>query len=90
MRKEAVVLPDLGTSPDQPILISHWFVRRGQEVWQGERLVEVIVGPSTFDVPSPCDGRLAEIRGRVDDRVVPGTILGYMAVPEPEDGDASS
>jgi pyruvate/2-oxoglutarate dehydrogenase complex dihydrolipoamide acyltransferase (E2) component len=86
MRLEAVILPDLGTGPDEPIIISHWFAARGEAVWEGDRLVEVLVGPATFDVPAPRSGRLAEIRGREDDRVQAGAILGLLAVSE-EDGD---
>ena len=90
MRLEAVVLPELGTSPDVPILVSHWFAERGDEVWEGDRLVEVLVGPATFDVPSPTSGRLAVIHGREDDRVSPGMVLGLVAVLEDgEDGARS-
>src|SRR5689334_693709 len=80
MRLEAVVLPDLGTGPDEPIVVSHWFAARGDKVWEGDRLVEVLVGPATFDVPAPRSGRLAEIRGVEDDRVEPGAILALLAV----------
>ena len=80
MRLEAVVLPELGTDPDEPIVVSHWFASRGDEVWEGDRLVELLVGPATFDVSSPRSGRLAEIRGLEDDRVAPGAVLGMLAV----------
>ena len=82
MRLEAVILPDLGTGPDVPIVVSHWFAARGDEVWEGDRLVEVLVGPATFDVPTPANGRLAEIRGHEDDLVRPGAVLGLVAVRE--------
>jgi pyruvate/2-oxoglutarate dehydrogenase complex dihydrolipoamide acyltransferase (E2) component len=85
MRLAAVVLPDLGTGPDTPIVISHWFAARGDRVWEGERLVEVLVGPATFDVSSPASGRLAEIRGWEDDRVVAGAVLGLVAMAD-DDG----
>ena len=63
---------------------------RGDEtVWEGDRLVEVLVGPATFDVPAPATGRLAEIRAREDDHVLPGALLGYIAVLD-EDGDGGS
>ncbi|MBX6316339.1 MAG: biotin attachment protein [Isosphaeraceae bacterium] len=87
MRLEAVILPDLGTGPDVPIVISHWFAAPGEEVWEGDRLVEVLVGPATFNIPVPTTGRLAEIRGEEDDRVRPGAVLGLVAVEEDEDGD---
>lgn len=84
MRLEAVILPDLGTGPDVPIVVSHWFAGRGDEVWEGDRLVEVLVGPATFDVPAPISGRLAAIHGREDDPVAPGAVLGFVAVAEEE------
>jgi pyruvate/2-oxoglutarate dehydrogenase complex dihydrolipoamide acyltransferase (E2) component len=90
MRLEAVILPELGTGPDVPIVVSHWFAARGDEVWEGDRLVEVLVGPATFDVPSPTSGRLAAIHGYEDDRVTPGSVLGIVAVVEDDDADAGS
>ena len=87
MRLEAVILPELGTGPDEPIVVSHWYAGPGDEVWEGDRLVEVLVGPATFDVPAPASGRLAEIRGQEDDRVGPGAVLGLVAVGE--DGGGS-
>ncbi len=86
MRLEAVILPDLGTGPDEPIVVSYWFAARGEEIWEGDRLVEVLVGPATFDIPAPTSGRLAEIREREDVRVEPGAILGFLAVREEDDG----
>jgi hypothetical protein len=87
MRLVAVILPDLGTGPDTPIVISYWFAARGKTVWEGDRLVEVLVGPSTFDVSAPATGRLVEIRAREDDVISPGAVLGYVAaLDENEDG----
>jgi len=89
MRFEAVILPDLGTGLDVPIVVSHWFAARGDEVLEGDRLVELLVGPATFDVPAPTTGRLAEIRSEEDDPVAPGAVLGLIAVEEGEvEGDA--
>jgi pyruvate/2-oxoglutarate dehydrogenase complex dihydrolipoamide acyltransferase (E2) component len=85
MRLAAVILPDLGTGPDVPIVVSHWFVRRGDQVWEGDRLVELLVGPATFDVSAPATGYLAEIHGREDDLVTAGSVLGLVAAPD-EDG----
>lgn len=82
MRLEAVILPDLGTGPDEPIVVSYWFSARGEKVWEGDRLVEVLVGPATFDVTAPRSGRLTEIKGREDDRVLPGDILGIVMVDD--------
>ncbi len=89
MRKAAVILPDLGTSPDTPIVVSYWFAARGETVWEGERLVEVLVGPATFDVPAPATGRLVEIRLREDDTLFPGAVLGNIAVTDQDSDDES-
>jgi len=86
MRLEAVILPELGTDPDMPIIVSHWYAARGAHVWEGERLVEISAGPLIFDVSAPATGRLVEIRGREDDLVKPGSILGYVAPAEEQDG----
>jgi pyruvate/2-oxoglutarate dehydrogenase complex dihydrolipoamide acyltransferase (E2) component len=86
MRLEAVILPNLGTGSGQPIVVSHWYAARGDSIWEGDRLVEVLVGPATFDVPAPTTGRLAEIQGDEDDRVEPGSVLGLVAVAEDGDG----
>ncbi|GIW87643.1 MAG: hypothetical protein KatS3mg108_1967 [Isosphaeraceae bacterium] len=80
MRLRFVTLPELGIAPEEPILISHWYARKGDEVWEGDRLVEVVVGAATFDVPSPANGRLARIRVQEDERVRPGQILAHLAV----------
>lgn len=82
MRLEAVTLPELGAGPDVAILISHWFAARGDQVHEGDRLVEIRVGPATFDVPAPASGRLTEIRMREDDSVRPGAVLGFVAAAE--------
>ena len=88
MRLAAVILPNLGTGPDVPIVVSHWFAARGDRVWEGERLVEVLVGPATFDVSAPVSGRLTEIHGWEDDRVEPGSVLGLVATADDDARDA--
>ena len=95
MRLEAVILPELGTRPDVPIVVSHWYARPGDVVWEGDRLVEALVGPATVDVPVPVSGRLAEVRAEEDDHVRPGSVLGFVAAGEdgaggyPSPGDLS-
>ena len=78
------MLPELGAGPDIAIFISHWFASRGDEVFEGDRLVELRVGPATFDVPCPVTGRLNEIRQHEDDRVRQGAVLAFVAVADDE------
>lgn len=82
MRLEAVILPELGTRPDVPIVVSHWYARPGDQVWEGDRLVETLVGPASVAISSPGSGRLAEVRAEEDDHVRPGSVLGFVAILE--------
>ena len=50
----------------------------GDFVFEGDRLVEVLVGGATFDVSAPATGRLAEKRVFLDARLQPGQVLGSV------------
>ena len=54
-----LILPDLGID-EQPIVASLWLLRRGQHVKAGDRVLEVLAGAATVDLPAPGDGLLAE------------------------------
>ena len=45
-----------------------------------DRLVEVLVGGATFDVPAPATGRLAEKHALPNDPLRPGQVLGTVEV----------
>jgi 2-oxoglutarate dehydrogenase E2 component (dihydrolipoamide succinyltransferase)/2-oxoisovalerate dehydrogenase E2 component (dihydrolipoyl transacylase) len=75
-----VLLPDLGAAPIQ---LSLWFVRPGDRVRAGERLVEVVVSGATFDVSSPATGTLRERLALPRDPLVPGQVLGMLEVDPP-------
>jgi pyruvate/2-oxoglutarate dehydrogenase complex dihydrolipoamide acyltransferase (E2) component len=70
-----ILLPDLGTAP---VVLSVWFAAVGDRVYEGDRLVEVLVDGATFDVPAPTTGRLAEKWAYPDDRLNPGQTLGMV------------
>jgi pyruvate/2-oxoglutarate dehydrogenase complex dihydrolipoamide acyltransferase (E2) component len=89
MRFVAVILPDLGTAPGVPIVVSQWYARRGEGVWEGDRLVELLAGPATFDVPAPTTGRLAAIHRDEDETVEPGATLGLLAVADEAEGEGT-
>ena len=74
-----IILPELGA---EPAVLSVWFADVGEEVFEGDRLVEILVGGATFDVPAPATGRLAEKRALVDDALRPGQVLGVIQVEE--------
>jgi pyruvate/2-oxoglutarate dehydrogenase complex dihydrolipoamide acyltransferase (E2) component len=70
-----VVLPELGAAP---VVLSLWFADLGDLVFEGDRLVEVLVGGATFDVPAPATGRLIEKVAFPDDPLRPGQVLGVV------------
>ncbi len=74
MRK-AIVVPELGAAAPQ---LSLWYARPGEQVYAGDRVVELLLGAATFDVAAPCSGRLVERSAWPADRVQAGQVLGYI------------
>jgi pyruvate/2-oxoglutarate dehydrogenase complex dihydrolipoamide acyltransferase (E2) component len=70
-----IILPDLGGSP---VRLSVWFADVGDFVYEGDRLVEVLVNGATFDVSSPATGRLAKILCLAKDAIEKGQVLGLV------------
>jgi pyruvate/2-oxoglutarate dehydrogenase complex dihydrolipoamide acyltransferase (E2) component len=75
-----IQLPDLGAPT---AVLSIWFADRGDQVYEGDRLVEVLVGAATFDVPAPATGRLAEKRAYPNDALHAGQVLGVVEIEDP-------
>jgi pyruvate/2-oxoglutarate dehydrogenase complex dihydrolipoamide acyltransferase (E2) component len=75
--KVAIILPDVGAAP---VVLSIWFADPGDVVFEGDRLVEVLVGGATFDVSSPATGRLVERQARRNQPLTPGQVLGFVEV----------
>jgi pyruvate/2-oxoglutarate dehydrogenase complex dihydrolipoamide acyltransferase (E2) component len=78
MRK-AILLPEVGAAP---AVLSVWFADPGEAVFEGDRLVEVLVAGATFDVAAPVTGRLAEQWVLPDEPLTPGQVLGLVEVGE--------
>ena len=75
-----IVLPELGVAR---VRLSLWFAVPGDLVFEGDRLVEVLVAGATFDVSAPATGRLIERHAWPRDLLTPGQVLGVME-SEPE------
>jgi pyruvate/2-oxoglutarate dehydrogenase complex dihydrolipoamide acyltransferase (E2) component len=76
-QRHPLVLPDLDVD-HVPATISLWLVDLGSEVTEGDRLVEVLAGGATIDLPSPATGRLVETLVGEDDTVTAGAVLGII------------
>ena len=74
-----IILPDLGAAP---VRLSLWFSTPGDFVYEGDRLVEVLVAGATFDVSAPATGRLIERNAWPRDVLTPGQILGMVEAAE--------
>lgn len=81
-----ILVPELGLDPADEITVSCWLVSQGDEVVEGDRLVELLIGEITFDVPSPASGVLNRVIAEPDEAVAPGAILGEI---ELNDSDCS-
>jgi pyruvate/2-oxoglutarate dehydrogenase complex dihydrolipoamide acyltransferase (E2) component len=71
-----IVLPDLGT---HWVTLSAWYVHPGERVYAGDRVAEVLIPGATVDIAAPIDGVLMERQVGVDQRLSPGSILGYLS-----------
>jgi pyruvate/2-oxoglutarate dehydrogenase complex dihydrolipoamide acyltransferase (E2) component len=78
MRTE-IVLPELGAAP---AVLSLWYVDPGEIIYEGDRLLEVLVSGATFDVSAPATGRLVEKTALPRDSLYSGQLLGVMEVDE--------
>jgi pyruvate/2-oxoglutarate dehydrogenase complex dihydrolipoamide acyltransferase (E2) component len=65
-------------------VLSVWFADPGETIFEGDRLVEVLVGGATFDVAAPATGRLTEKRALPADPLQPGQVLGLVEVEPSE------
>ncbi|MFO0809559.1 MAG: hypothetical protein U0746_13120, partial [Gemmataceae bacterium] len=65
-----------------PVRVSVWFADPSDLVYEGDRLVEVLVGGATFDVSAPATGRLVAKLALPGDVVAPEQVLGTLATDE--------
>lgn len=78
--RRPIVMPDLGMGPS-PLRLGVWLVAPGEEVWEGDRLVEIEAANVTVDLPAPVSGSLARRLVHEGEPVLPGQILGWIATP---------
>ncbi len=75
-RHHELRLPELGIPG--PARLSVWLVEDGSEVTEGDRLVEVLAGTATVDLPAPASGVLRQTLTGEDEPVVTGQVLGVI------------
>ena len=80
-QRHVLRLPELGLD-HVPIVASVWLVRRGNEVSEGDRLLEVLAGEVTIDLSAPASGILREKLVSADEPLVVGQPLAVIEGPE--------
>ena len=73
-----VKLPELGEDAGDEAEVSFWYVEEGEEVEEGQDLVEMVTDKAAFTVPSPAGGTVGEIRMHEGDNVKVGDVLATL------------
>ena len=76
-----VKLPPLGDDAPDEATLSFFFVDEGGDVKEGDDFCEMVTDKATFNVPSPCTGKVKKLCVEEDDVVEVG---GLLAVVETE------
>ena len=79
--RHVLTLPELGAG-EMPVTASVWLVEIGDEVTEGDRLLEVCFGAASVDLPAPASGVLIETLVAEDDVLTVGQELGVISVGE--------
>lgn len=82
-RRHLLTLPDLGLG-SREITASLWLVELDSAVNAGDRLLEVLAGSVTIDLPSPAGGVLVETLVAEDEPLIVGQPLAIIESDEDE------
>jgi pyruvate/2-oxoglutarate dehydrogenase complex dihydrolipoamide acyltransferase (E2) component len=67
-------LPDFDLG-DVPLTTSSWYAAEGQHVVEGDRLMEILAGDVTIDLPAPASGILIRQCVGIDEPLHTGQVL---------------
>ena len=72
-----VVMPRMGETVDEGT-VNAWYKAVGEQVAEGEPLLEIGTDKVDTDIPAPVTGTLAEIKVAADETVPVGTVLAVI------------
>ena len=72
-----IILPQLSEGI-QKATVSYWYFKVGEKVSEKDDLVELTTDKASFNLPSPCKGRIAEIMYSEGATVNVGQILAVI------------
>jgi 2-oxoglutarate dehydrogenase E2 component (dihydrolipoamide succinyltransferase) len=82
-KRHTLVLPELGLG-SREASASLWLVDLGGEVTAGDRLLEVLAGSVTIDLPAPASGMLVEMLVSEDEVLAVGQPLAVIESDDDE------
>lgn len=71
--------PDIGEGLDEGVIMK-WLVNEGDEIKEGESLVEVETDKVTAEIPSPRTGKVLELKGNKGDTIYVGNVFVVIEV----------
>ena len=70
-----IKLPELGAEAGEEATVSFWIAQEGDEVAEGDDLVEMLTDKANFNVPATTAGKLVKIHAQENDVVKVGDLL---------------
>ncbi|MFH1868425.1 MAG: lipoyl domain-containing protein [Candidatus Omnitrophota bacterium] len=74
-----VILPELAEGVDKAV-VSFWHYNIGEDIAEGDDLVEMLTDKATFNVPAPAAGKLIKIHAGEGESVQVGDKIAIIEV----------
>ena len=73
-----VKLPPLGDDAPDEAEVSFWYVSEGEDLEEGQDMVEMVTDKAAFTVPAPLGGKIASILTGEGDKVKTGQVMAIV------------
>ena len=73
-----VKLPPLGDDAPDEAEVSFWYVSEGEDLEEGQDMVEMVTDKAAFTVPAPVGGKIASILTGEGDKVKTGQVMAIV------------
>jgi pyruvate/2-oxoglutarate dehydrogenase complex dihydrolipoamide acyltransferase (E2) component len=77
-----IILPDLGDDAEDTVTVSGWLAKIGDQLTEGDDLLEITTDKAAFCVPAPIDGKLQKTLVNEDDVIHVGDVICTFILPE--------
>ncbi len=77
-----VKLPELGEESIDAARISFFYAEEGEEVKEGDDLVELLTDKATFNIQAPATGKVKKILAEENQEVKVGGLLAVIETPD--------